>query len=485
MSELGHNGDTAGTQLRHNWGIEHMARLRSLPSTLSLLAFAALCGCAVGPDYQVPKPELPAQWLEAKGSEQTANLERWWTGLKDPQLDALIQRAESGSFDLKLALSRLRQSRAEHGIADLQWQPSLDASAGVTRSGGARPPVNSFRTGLDANWELDIWGAARRGEEAAAAEVLAATEDVNAVRLALRAEVALQYLNLRNRQLQLDIAKRNVEAQQRSVEITRKRQQAGFIAGLDVANAEAQVANTDAQIPGFEKDIDQSCYTLATLLGVSPASLVAELKVAAPMPASTFEVPLELPASLLRRRPDIRRAEARLQGASARIGVATADLFPRLMLKGSVGLQSSEAAHLTDGASRFWSFGPSLSLPLFNRDAIRFNIEVRNAQEEQARLSYQSSVIGALSETESALSALRQELEHQRRLDKALVLIIKAEDLAKQLYANGQTDFLNVLSAQRSRFSAEAALASSRMNCASAWIAVHKALGGGWEAETK
>lgn len=449
-----------------------------------LLAAACLAACTVGPDYKAPKADLPADWTEAKAAAESLDLRLWWRKLNDPVLDQLIDSATRQNLDIKSAVSRLRQARAERGIANLVDTPSVSAGASYTRSGNAgtnQHGVNSHSLSLDASWELDIFGGARRGVEAADADIQAAIEDIRGVQVSLQAEVALDYLLLRGYQQQLAIARENIVIQKKSADITRKRQAGGFLTSLDVANADALVAATEAQIPALEAGARQTLYAIALLLGEQPGALVATLDPAAAVPAPPLDAPVSLPSELLRRRPDIRRAEAQLHGATARIGVATADLFPKFSITGAAGLQNAEAGKLVDWPSRFWSFGPSVSVPIFNRDAIKFNIEVQNALEEQARLGYQGSVLAALSEVESALVALRKEREHLDLLARSAQANRKAEEIATRLYNDGQTDYLNVVSAQRARLSAETALVQSRQALAGNWVALVKAMGGGWE----
>jgi NodT family efflux transporter outer membrane factor (OMF) lipoprotein len=298
----------------------------------------------------------------------------------------------------------------------------------------------------------------------------------------LTSEVALNYLDLRGFQRQLAIARQNLAAQQYSADLTRRRQRGGFVSALDVAQADAQVASTLSQIPLLEQSARQTIYSLSVLLGREPAALVQELSGDGAIPPVPPEVPVGLPSDLLRRRPDIRRAEAQLHAATARIGVATADLFPRFSLSGALNVQGSKVKDLTNWNNAFWSFGPAVSWPLFSAGRIRSNIAVQNALTDQALLSYEQTVLTALQEVENALVAYAQEQQHRAALQDAVTANRRAVDLAQLLYSQGQTGFLDVLTAQRSLYASEDALVQSERTIATNLVALYKGLGGGWEA---
>ncbi len=476
-------------------------------------------GCTVGPDYQAPVPPVPATWqgltvaATAPDSVPTAGpvkLVEWWKAFRDPTLSSLVNRAIAANLDLRQAQARVRQARASLGVAGAGLWPTVDASGRYSRSynggvssgggggisagtggavtgssggysGGSPEARDLFQVGLDASWELDIFGGVRRNVEATEADLQAAVEDRRDVLVSLIAEVGNNYLNLRGLQQQLAIARQNLEAQRHTAEITRKRYEAGFVNGLDVANANAQVATTAAQIPPLESSAQATIYSLSILLGAEPATLVRELTTVAPIPLTPPTVPVGLPSDLLRRRPDIRRAEAQLHAATARIGVATADLFPRFSLSGSLGLSGNNLSSLTDWRNRSWSIGSAVSWPVFDAGRIRWNIEIQNALQEQDVAAYQKTVLTALKDVETALVAYAKEQEHGRFLTEAVANDRKAVDLAMQLYIAGKTDFLNVLNAQRALFLAEDALVQSARSLSTNLIALYKALGGGWE----
>lgn len=461
-------------------------------------------GCAVGPDYRPPALATPASW-HAVATEQPpdsrvltepASLQQWWDNFGDPQLSSLIRRALVANLDLQQATARIREARAALGVAGGWLWPEIEVTARHQRSssglgGGTGSPMSVgtggfrdfFQVGLDAAWELDLFGGRRRAVEAAGAELRAAVEDQRAVLVSLTGEVGTNYVILRGLQEQLRIAKDNLKVQEKTAEITRKRYQAGFVSGLDVANAQALVATTAAQIPQLEAAIQQIIYNLSVLLGQPPAALQEELLTPKAIPPVPPEIPVGLPSDLLRRRPDIRRAEAQLQAATARVGVAVAELFPKFFLTGSVGLAGSELQQLGRLKSNYWSFGPTVSWPLFAGGRLRWQVKLQEAVAEQVRLQYEKTVLTAFQEVESALVAYLKEQEHRRRLEEAVRNNRRALELAMQQYISGRTDFLNVLNAERSLYATEEALTLSTRTMSTNLIALYKALGGGWEEQ--
>ena len=462
----------------------------------ALLLLCLLCtgGCAVGPDFVRPQTAVPDAWIgvttmpTTRPSMVEADLQRWWAAFGDAKLTSLIEQAFGSNLDLRIATSRIRQARASRGIAVSGLGPTVDASGSFHRSqassGGSdtkSPTVNNYQAGFDAGWEIDIFGGVRREIEAADAEVQASVENRRDVLVTLAAEVARNYVELRTYQQRLGIARKNLEAQKRSAEWTRRRFEGGFVSGLGVANADALVATTEAQIPLLESSARQTIYTLSVLLDREPGALLSELSEAEGIPAAPPAVPVGVPSELLRRRPDIRLAEANVHAATAQVGVATADLFPRITINASVGWSTTRPADFFDPLSRFWSFGPSVTWNLFQSGRTLSNIEVQKALQEQSILSYRKAVLTAIQEVENALIASAKEQEHRRSLQAAVAAHRKAADLATQLYTEGHTDFLNVLSAQRSLYASEDALAQSTQAMAVELIALYKALGGGWE----
>ncbi len=462
-------------------------RRHLLPCCLLALT---LTGCAVGPDFQRPRADLPANWVNASAANAQAvsdqELRSWWTKFNDPQLTSLIERARAANLDLRMAAARVRQARASKGIAFAALGPTVDASGSYTRSRNATTGVKAdlYQAGFDAGWELDLFGGARRGVEAAEADLAAAQEGQSGVLVSLAAEVASNYITLRTTQQRLAVARQNLAAQEKTAEITRQLYAAGFSNRLDLSNAEAQRATTAAEMPVLEAAVRQTMHNLAVLLGLPPGALLTELTPPAVVPVAATEVPTGIPSDLLRRRPDIRQAEAALHGATARIGVATADLFPRFTLSGAMNFSDPSLGSLFTWAARGWTFGPSVSWRLFDTGRTLANIELQKAMQEEEGLAYQKTVLVALQEVENSLVAASKEKEHQQALTEAVAANQRATELATRLYRAGETDFLSVLVAQRSLYAAQDALAQSTGTVATDLVALYKALGGGWEEKT-
>lgn len=475
----------------------------SIFTVVPMIVLVSLSGCMVGPNFQRPHPDVPAEWVgpsPAPGAVplELVDLSSWWTSFEDPALTALIKRAVESNLDLRQAQARIRQARAARGIALSGFGPSLNVPGSYRRSrspGGETgrtsglpgadtqsrgPLTSSYQVGFDAAWELDIFGGIRREVEAAEADIEFAVEGHRSVLVTLLAEVARNYVDLRSFQQRIILAERNLEAQKHTARLTRQRFEGGFVSGLDVANADAQVATTASRIPLLESSLQQTMYRISVLLGLEPGSLMQELTPALEIPVSSPAVPLGVPSDLLRRRPDIRQAEADIHGATARIGVATSDLFPRFNILGSAGYQSPRVGALFDSVSGFWSIGPSITWRIFDSGRIRSNIELQRALEEQTLISYRQTVLTALEEVENALIASAKEEEHRNGLVQAVAANRRAVTLATMIYTEGQTDFLNVLQAQRSLYDTEDALAQSTRTVSVNLIALYKALGGGW-----
>jgi NodT family efflux transporter outer membrane factor (OMF) lipoprotein len=455
-------------------------------------------GCMVGPDYHPPEPSAPAVWAGVENgpnrhpSTVTANpvrLTAWWEQFKDPILNELITDAVKANLDLKMAEARLRQARAMLGIARGGMWPSVAVSGSYQRShiAGITPAnesENLYMSGLDAVWELDVFGGIRRNIEANKAGVQAAIQTIQDVQVTLLAEVALDYIQLRGYQQEIVVAQDNLKAQQHTAEITRKLYAVGFDSALDVANAEAQVATTESQIPVFETGARQSIYALSVLLARPPADLLDKLSPTGNLPAAPAEIPAGLPSEMLRRRPDIRAAEEQLHSATSQIGVAVAQLFPAFSLTGSVNWNSNLLQTWWSSASRSYSVGPQVTWPIFQGGALVSNVRLQEALRDQSFITYQQTVLAAFQEVENALIAFTKEQDHHKSLADAVAANRKAVDLSIQLYSEGQVDFLNVLQAQLNLDAAENSLVQSKGNIIIDVIAIYKALGGGWESET-
>jgi len=456
------------------------------------LAILTVSGCMVGPNYHPPQPTVPPEWIGVAktttdqlsvATAQPAELTQWWRQFNEPTLTALVEEALNTNLDLQLAKARLRQARATRGVAIGGLWPAVSGSGSYQRehSAGIMPDSqaqNLYQAGFDAVWELDVFGGLRRNVESASANVQVAIEGIRDVQVSIAAEVALNYIQLRGYQQEIVIAQNNLKAQQHTADITHKRLNVGFASALDVANADANVATTGSQIPVFETAAKQSIYALSVLLARPPGDLLEKLSPTAKLPSVPAEVPAGLPSDMLRRRPDIREAEAQLHAATAQIGVAVADLFPKFSLTGSVNWQSNLLHTWWTEASRSFGFGPSVSWQIFQGGAIVSNIRVQKALRDQAFITYQKTVLAAFQDVENALIAFAKEQEHRRALNEAVVANRKAVDLSLLLYTEGQIDFLNVAVAQELLYASENALVQSETSIVTDLIALYKALGG-------
>ncbi len=458
------------------------------------LAVLTVSGCMVGPDYHPPSTTVPAEWVGVTktpitqpsiANTQSADLTNWWRQFNDPILSSLVEEAVRTNLDLQIAKARLRQARAMRGVAVGSLWPGVTASGGYQKFHDATTtPDNQhwqdlYQAGLDAVWELDLFGGLRRNVESANANIQAAIENIRDVQVSVTAEVALNYIQLRGYQQEIVIAQNNLKAQKHTAEITRKLFNVGFDSGLDVANADSAVATTESQIPVFETAAQQSIYALSVLLARMPAELLKQLSPTTNLPGVPAQVPVGLPSDLLRRRPDIREAEAQLHAATAQIGVAIADFFPTFSLTGTMNWNNNLLRTWWTDASRSYSFGPSVTWPIFQGGAIVSNVHLQEALRDQAFITYQETVLAAFQDVENALIAFAKEQQHRKALNDAVVANRKAVDLSLQLYTEGMTDYLNVLNAQSSLYASEDALVQSERNIATDLIALYKALGGG------
>ena len=456
--------------------------------------------CQVGPDYEPQKSGLPETFGSASApsaepisrvTRDPVTTVRWWSLLGDPMLDALVERAFDANLDVHLAQARLREARAARGLAEAALAPEVDASAAYrrtsatvvapSRKGELAATHDLWQAGFDAAWELDLFGGARRGVEASEADLQAVVEDERDLLVTLAAEVTVDYCELVGARRQSAIARDNLEAQTRTADLVRRRQRGGFVSSLDVANAEAQMAITRSTLPGFEIAARQSLLALTVLLDRTPEELEQQLAAAAAIPAVPPVVPMGLPGDLVRRRPDVRRAEAELHAATARIGVATSDLYPKIAITGDLGVSADRVTGLDRWSNRSWSIGPSLVWPVLDFGRVRNAVHVEEARAEQSQILFRRTVLIALQEVEAALVAYVQEQERHMALAEAVAANRRAVGLATTLYTQGQSGFLPVLDAQRSLFLAEDALVQSDKNQATGLAALCKALGGGWE----
>ena len=463
---------------------------------ISALLTAVLAGCTVGPNYQPPKPAAPTQWHEPLGGGETnatVAAADWWRAFHDPELDSLMARAATTNLDLRLAEARVREARAARAVAGAGKWPTLDANGSYSRVRYSQngplpfPPgvpldYDVFQTGFDAAWELDVFGGVRRQTEAANANLVAVEYGREFVRVSLYAEVARNYLEVRALQDRLRITQENIKAQTDALSLTQDRFRNGLTSDLDVQQAASLLATTRAQVPALNSQLQAAMHSLDVLLAQTPGALQAELSAVAPVPPVPPAVPVGLPSDLLQRRPDVWQAERLLAAATADIGVATADLFPKFSLTGSAGLQSITASDWFEPGSRFWSAGPTVQWRVFDAGRIRANIRVQNARQEQALVRYEQTTLNAFKEVEDALVAYANEQVRHRSLADAVTADREAVHLANQLYGNGLASFLNVLDAERSLYQSEDQLAQSERDVSLNLVTLYKALGGGWEA---
>ena len=460
-----------------------------LPAALMLFIFA---GCAVvGPDYVTPDTPVPEAWhIPVKGGLIGEHLNKkemadWWAILNDPVLTSLVDSAVEGNLDLKEARARVREARARRGISEAGRFPTID-TIGSARSNRSSEETGSgnekelYSVGFDAAWELDLFGGKRRAVEAADAELKASEEDLRDVLVSLLAEVALNYVDLRSLQTRLSVAEASLKAQKETYDITRWRRQAGLTTQLDVEQAKFNLEQTRAQIPGLQTGLEQAKNRLAVLIGQHPGSLKNTLAERKAIPVTPLEVAVGVPADILRRRPDVRSAERQLAAQTAQIGVTTADLYPKFSLLGSIGLEALTPGNLFLTSSRTHGIGAAAAWPLFDAGAIRSNIEVQSALQEQALIRYEAAVLTALEDVENALVAYAKEQSRRQSLTEATEAARRAVDLAQKQYSSGLIEFSNVLIAQRSMLSLEDQLAVSEGGVTSNLIALYKSLGGGW-----
>jgi len=458
----------------------------------AILFWQFLTGCAkVGPDYLHTDPVAPKTWqasMERGLSPESSDpqlLARWWTVLRDPLLNRLIHQAIAGNLDLKQARARLLAARARRDISSAALLPTLDASGSVTRnrtSGnrGSGSVTTNYSTGLDAGWELDLFGGTRRSVEAAEARLDASREDLRDILVSLVAEVALNYIDVRTFQARLRIADENLGAQEETYELTRARYESGLTSELALQQAKYLLAGTRAQIPTLQTGLAGATHQLAVLLGLPPDTLSGQLQEVKPLPTLPISVAVGIPAETLRRRPDIRRAERLLAAQTAEIGAATAELYPSFRLNGSIGLDALSAGKLFASDSGSYGFGPSFSWPVFAAGAIEANVRLQSSLQQEALASYKAVVLSALQEVEDALVAYAREQERYQALQESAMAAGQAATLAGLQYRAGLIDFTGVLDARRSLLSFQDQLAQSAATMAGNLIRLYKALGGGW-----
>lgn len=449
---------------------------------LAALACVCLAACApVGTIPDVPMPEGAAQGASVAPD--------WWKGFNDPVLDRLVARSLEASPSIESALARVDAARARAGIAASAQLPSVGAVAGVTRAQPSRevtpPPADRYTAwalGLQASWEVDLWGRVRNEVAAGRSDLLAAAYARDGVALSLAADIARAYFQLRSLDAQAEIARRTIVSRERSLALRERRYAGGITSELDLRQAQSELASARAQLPDIEEAIARTEGTLAALAGLSPRELAAGLPRGTALEAAQVPpaVPAGLPSDLLLRRPDIREAEEGLRATQARVAAARAAWFPRLALTGSLGGESLALADLFSGPARAWQFAGQLTAPVFNAGLTAAQVDLASANERAAAAAYRDRVIRAFAEARAALVARSQAAERVAARAQAVEALARQVRLATLRYDNGYSNYLEVLDAERALFGAELALAQARSAHLAAAVDLYRALGGGW-----
>ena len=478
---------------------------------------ACLASCTVGPNFTAPSSPVPPAFIEgdkAAALEPPATAvsegspdEIWWHELHDPELDRLEERTQKGNLDLQASLLRIIESRAQVQEARAQGLPTLNGvasynreqlgAAGILKAQGGTlggtalspqltslltSPINIFSLGFDASWELDLFGKVRRNVEAAKAQRDEMVESRNDMLVSLEAEVAQDYLQLRAAQLLRTLTLSLVGDEKQIVDLTLNRQVHGLAQESDVESARAQVSSLESQIPQYEQQIAAARHSLAVLIGETPETLDGELAAAADLPAVPAMIPTGLPASLARRRPDIREAEAALHAATANVGVSVASMYPDVSLTGTFGLRNISSGYLFDWASKFYTASPSISVPIFHGGALVASVKLARAEEAAVALNYRKTVLTALKEVEDGLVSLDQDGVRVAALKQAVGSNQRYFEITMHGYSVGLVTYISVLNAELQANQAKEQLAQASLTQLTDLVKLYKALGGGWNA---
>jgi len=461
------------------------------------IASLMVTGCTVGPKYEPPSVEIPFEWHSAPSDGMTADSPdclRWWEALEDPCLNSLIERAALQSPDMHIAIARILQTRAERKGVSASYYPHIDGTAnyGHVRYDNRfvkdilgssydhqhnKRNINFFEAGFDAEWEIDLFGKTAHETKAADAAIESSKENARDVMVSLCTEVARNYIELRGLQLRLQIIQNNINDQQEMIDLTHDLLNIGMASIIDQWQTEEQLHTLAAQKPLIELSIDQTIHHLSVLLGHPPGELFCELSVSRALPQLPYDKPLGIPSELLRRRPDIRRAERDLAAATEQVGAAVAALFPRLSLRGFIG---DITAHLNRPGFT-WFAGPELVAPLFNSRLLRQDVDLNKVKVKQALYGYEKTVLGALEETENAIAAFHYGLGRSHDLAHAELKSYNSYEIIHELYGKGLKNYFEVLTASRSLSATQDAHIQSRIQMLMHYISLYKALGGGWE----
>ncbi|WP_336276673.1 efflux transporter outer membrane subunit [Bartonella sp. CB178] len=451
------------------------------------LCLFVLSGCVVGPNYRKTSFKVPAVW----GRQPTqvfgrpAALAGWWKRLDDPVLNMLIDYAISKNNDVAVAKARVREARANLAQVVGHLLPNLSTSVSGTRNSGSFDASSiQYRGGFDASWELDFFGGHKRAVEAARYGLDAVVEDMRATMVTLLGDVAINYVQVRGWQQKLSLAQQIASSQRKTLELVRAKFTAGDASEIDVSNAKAQMANTEADVSQMEANLSMGVHRLSVLIGCVPMALENLLKENAEnakIPQPHWPISAGIPANILLMRPDLRRAERQYAQATARIGQREAERYPSLTLTGNISTMAGTIGQLWKNSTIGWSFGPGLRFPFFNGGQIAAAVSVARAQRDQAFIAYRSAVLTALEEVENALVGLTKEHQRLEKLVIANSASLHSLKLSQQLFENGTTSFFELLNANRSYYSSLMALKDSRIALATQYIALMKALGGGWD----
>ncbi|MCT7667663.1 efflux transporter outer membrane subunit [Shinella kummerowiae] len=462
--------------------------------TLFPLTMLLLSGCVVGPDYQKPDTALPAKFSESKAtSSESVALNPWWESFRDKRLNGLVHQGMAENLTVQQALERITAAEANVIVAGAGALPNIGASAEgnvsgqdgnfIRRSnpttGASHSESKSINAGLSASWLIDFFGQYRRQREAANASLDAAYDDVNVARLAYLSDLVSSYVNARYYQEALALNRKNLVSRRETLKLTNEIKEAGAASSLDVLQAEGLVNQTLANLPALETGFLQSANHIATLLGVPASTITSSMTKGSAQPMPRYATRTGVPADLIRNRPDIRAAERRLQAATAQIGVAEADLYPSIELGGSIGAArnfNTKVGNLTS-----WSFGPSLSLPIFNGGALKAQVKIARSDAEQQYLAWKSTVLTAVEEVENAQSALIRDYQTVAAQRKVVDTFDQTLVLARESYRGGASTILDVLDAERNVADARLALASAIRQLARDYVALNVAIGGGAE----
>jgi outer membrane protein, multidrug efflux system len=458
----------------------------------SLLATTALLlgACAVGPRYERPALDVPAAYRgqdETPGRESNASIATlaWWEIYRDPVLQDLLRVALEQNRDVRIAAARVAEARAQAGVARLARFPQIDAAASAERGrqaiNGVYATGTRYAAGIDVSFEVDFWRRLASLSDAARADLLATEMARENVRASLVGDVATAYFDLLSLDQQLRITERTVATRQTFYELTRSKFERGAASGLEVARAQATLALARAAVPDLRRQVQQTENQLQLLLGRNPGSIVREPLALESLPQPS-EIPAGLPSSLLERRPDLRQAEAQLEGATARVRAARADLFPTIALTGSYGAQSLALADLFTGPARVWSFGLALLQPIINANRNGYLVDAAEARSQQALLQYEQAVAGAFREVSDALIARHDYAEAQLAQAEQVQALRDASYRVHRRYDVGLSSYFEVIDADRDLFAAELLLVGAYRNTQVALVDLYKALGGGWPA---